>query len=137
MDEGHGILAKVDENFIAYRNNANDYLIDREGQKHSSYTGVKGLAEQDAMIQETQGLIVDRTRERLTAPDAAVVRFRRMVMEGAQALAETGEEPEAPWRHDSYHTRPGSWIAADGVPFDDVLLDRFGDPLGRVPVERN
>ena len=43
-----------------------------------------------------------------------------------------GEEPQAPWLHDSYHTRPGSWIAAEGVQFEDVLVERFGDPLGRV-----
>jgi hypothetical protein len=84
------------------------------------------------MIQESQGLIFDRTRETLTATDAAIVRFRRMVMGGAQALANNGEEPQAPWLHDSYHTRPGSWIASEGVPFEDVLVERFGDPLGRV-----
>lgn len=132
LDEGHGILAKVDENFIAYRNKSNDYLIDRDDQKHRSFTGVKGLAEQDAMIQETQGPIVDRTNEMLTATDAAVVRFRRLMIEGARNLREQGTEPIAPWLHDSYHARPGSWIAAEGMPFEDVLVERFGDPLGRI-----
>ncbi len=54
-------------------------------------------------------------------------------MEAAQALA-NGTEPEAPQLHDYYKTRPGSWFAAEGVPFEDVLQERFGDPLGRVPV---
>ena len=106
-------------------------MIDREDQKHRSYTGVKGLAEQDAMIQHSQGTIVDRTREHLTATDAAIVRFRRRLLSGARALA-NGEEPVAPWQHAQFRTRPGSWFARDGVSFDEVLVERFGDPLGRV-----
>ena len=108
-----------------------NFMIDRHEQKHRSFTGIKGLAEQDAMIQQSQGYIADRTRENLTATDAAVVRFRRTVMEGARKLAD-GEEPRAPWLHDLYTTRPGSWFAAEGVPFEDVMRERFGHPLGRV-----
>ena len=70
--------------------------------------------------------------ERRTATDAAVVRFRGTVMKGASALAD-GTEPEAPQLHEYYKTRPGSWFAPEGVPFEDVLQERFGDQLGRVP----
>ena len=129
---GFGIIAELGPDHKPLKNRSNDFMIDREAQKHRTFTGVAGLAQQDEMIQQSQGFIVDRTRENLTATDAAVVRFRRTVMEAAQALA-SGMEPEAPQRHDYYKTRPGSWFAADGVPFDDVLLERFGDPLGRVP----
>ena len=85
----------------------------------------------DAMIQQSQGYIFDRTQENLTATDAAIVRFRRVVMDGARSLA-AGEEPRAPWLHEHYQTRPGSWFADEGVPLSDVLTARFGDPLGRV-----
>ena len=92
---GHGIIAEVDENYMPVRNRSNDYMIDREVQKNVSYTGVQGLAEQDIMVQQSQGFIVDRTRETLTQTDGCVVKFRRMVMEDAKRLAD-GEEPEAP-----------------------------------------
>lgn len=131
---GHGIINELDEHYVPLRNRSNDFQIDRDEQKHRSFTGVKGLAEQDAMIQQSQGYIVDRTSENLCATDAAIVRFRRTVMQGAQALA-AGEEPRAPWLHEYYQTRPGSWFAAEGVPLDDVLLERFGEPLGRVNQE--
>ena len=131
LKQGHGIMAKLGADYRPLKNRSNDFMIDRDDQKHRSFTGVKGLAEQDAMIQQSQGFIADRTRENLTATDAAIVRFRRTVMQSAQALAD-GEEPNAPWCHDHYTTRPGSWFAAEGVPFEAVLQERFGDPLGRV-----
>ena len=129
--KGHGVIAEVGPDYVPVRNRGNDYLIDRQAQKHSTYTGVRGVAEQDAMVQESQGRIADRTAEHLTATDAGVVRFRRAVMRGAAALAE-GQEPEAPWHHRSYRRRSGSWIAPHDVPFDQVMQQRFGDPVGRV-----
>ncbi|SMP63757.1 Rieske 2Fe-2S domain-containing protein [Noviherbaspirillum suwonense] len=128
---GHGVIAEVDENYIPIRNRSNEYLIDRQMQKHINFTGVRGVAEQDAMIQDSQGRIVDRTVEHLCASDAAVVRFRRKVLDGAKALM-AGIEPEAPFRHDSYTLRSGSWIASEGVSFEQVMLERFGHPAGRV-----
>jgi hypothetical protein len=131
MKGGHGVIAEVDANYIPIRNRSNEYLIDRCNQKHVTFTGVRGVAEQDAMIQDSQGRIADRTREHLTAADAAIVRFRRTVLQGAKALA-AGQEPEAPFKHRSYKLRSGSWIAAEGVPFEQVMLERFGDSAGRV-----
>ncbi len=132
LQQGHGIIANTGADYVPLRNRGNDYLIDRENQRNVSYTGVKGLAEQDLMIQESQGRIVDRSNETLTATDAAVVRFRRTLLEGAKALATTGSEPAAPWQPDAYRVRPGSWIAGNDASFEEVMLQRFNDPLGRV-----
>ncbi|HUS98148.1 MAG TPA: Rieske 2Fe-2S domain-containing protein [Hyphomicrobiaceae bacterium] len=131
MKAGHGIMAEVDENYVPRRNPHNDFQIDREVQRNTTYSGVKGLAEQDSMIQHSQGAIVDRTREILTTTDAAVVRFRRTVLEGAAGLSK-GEEPRAPYLHTEFRTRPGSWIASEGTSFEDVMMQRFNDRLGRV-----
>ncbi len=128
---GHGVIAELGPDYMPLRNRSNDFMIDRDDQKHRSFTGVKGLAEQDAMIQQSQGYIVDRTRENLTATDAAVVRFRRTLLAAATSLA-AGAEPEAPYQHNLYTARPGSWFATEGVSFEDVMRDRFGHPLGRV-----
>ena len=131
LDKGHGIVAEVDENYDGIRNRDNEYMVDRKAQASESFTGIRGLAEQDAMIQESQGPIADRTREHLSPTDAAVVRFRRTVLAGAQQLVD-GDNPKAPTYHDHYNSRPGSWIAAEGLAFEDVLRERFGHPLGRM-----
>jgi phthalate 4,5-dioxygenase oxygenase subunit len=134
MRAGHGIVAEVGPDYRGVRNKANNYLIDRTLQREGTFTGIRGLAEQDAMIQESQGPIADRTQENLTATDAGVVRFRRTVLQGAKGLA-AGEEPAGPQLPQYFNTRPGSWIAAEGLPLEDVMVERFGDPLGRSPTD--
>jgi len=54
------------------------------------------------------------------------------VLDGANALAKSGIEPAAPWQHEAYRVRPGSWFAGNDVSFEEVMLQRFDDPLGRV-----
>ncbi|MFT7647027.1 MAG: phthalate 4,5-dioxygenase oxygenase subunit [Candidatus Poriferisodalaceae bacterium] len=128
---GHAVFAALGDDHRPIANRSNDFLIDRDEQKHRTYTGVKGLAEQDAMVTQSQGFIVDRTNENLTKTDAAIVRFRRCVLDGARSLAE-GVEPEAPQKAELFQTRPGSWFTGRDVGFDDVLVERFGDEHGRV-----
>jgi len=131
LELGHGIMAQVDQNFQGLRNRSNDYQIDRQAQSEQTFTGIRGLAEQDAMIQESQGRVADRTREHLTATDAGVVRFRRTVLDGAAQVA-AGQTLAAPRHHQLFHSRPGSWIANAGTAFEDVMRERFGDRLGRL-----
>jgi phthalate 4,5-dioxygenase oxygenase subunit len=128
---GYGQFAALGPGFVPLRNRKNDYLIDREEQKHRSFTGVRGIAEQDAMAQESQGLIVDRTREHLSPTDVGIVRFRRMMLEGAKALRE-GREPEAAQRHESYRLRSGGALMPAELSFDEVMRQRFGSATGRV-----
>lgn len=130
---GHAIFAALDDDYRPLANRSNDFLIDRDEQRHRTFTGIKGLAEQDAMVQQSQGYIVDRTQENLTKTDAAIVRFRRRLLEAAKAL-DAGIEPDAPKHHTKYRTRPGSWFSAPDLDFDGVLVERFGDPHGRVRV---
>jgi len=132
LEQGHGVVGEVGPDFRPIRNRANHYLLDRREQRHHSFTGVRGLAEQDAMVQDSQGLIADRTREHLTATDAAIVRFRRAVMGGARSLL-AGQAPAAADKPEAYRLRSGSWVAAEGVPFEAVMQERFGDPIGKAP----
>jgi hypothetical protein len=128
---GYGQFAALGEGFVPLANRANDFLIDRDAQKHASFTGVRGIAEQDALAQVSQGAIADRTREHLTPTDVAVVHFRRMMLQGAKALA-AGKEPEAPRRAAAYALRAGGCVAEAGMLFDEVMKQRFGDAVGRV-----
>ena len=76
-------------------NKDNDYLMDRAAQKEKrAYSGVHGISEQDASLQESMGPIQDRTRERLLPTDKGIVMARRMLEEAALGLAQ-GIEPPA------------------------------------------
>jgi len=129
---GYGQMAELGPGFVPLRNRANDFLIDREEQKHRSFTGVRGIAEQDALAQASQGVIADRAREHLTPTDIAIARFRRAMLEGAKALRD-GKEPEAAQRHESYRLRSGGTIAPSDLPFEEVMRQRFGSTSGTVP----
>ena len=129
---GHGVIAEVDAQFMPIRNRHNDYLIDRRAQRESTFTGVRGVAEQDALVHDSQGLIADRSRDHLSPTDAAIVRFRRLLLSQARALADHGQEPEAPMLADAYRLRSGSWFATPEVSFEQVMIERFGDRAGRV-----
>ena len=131
LDKGHAIIAERGPDYVPVRNRSNDFQINRVVQKNQTFTGVQGLAEQDLMIQQSQGFIADRTAECLTATDAAVVKFRRTLVDAARVLCE-GHEPEAPRLAEAYHRRPGSHYAADGIPLEEVLFERFGHPRGQM-----
>lgn len=129
---GHTVHAEVDENYIPLRTKGNDYLLDRLAQKTVSYTGIEGVSEQDAAIQDSQGPIADRTRENLFATDAGVVRFRRAILKAARDLHEHGIEPDAARRPHAYRMRSGGWVAHRDKPLPEVMVERFGDVHGIV-----
>ena len=126
---GYGQFAELGPGYVALRNRSNDYLIDRNEQKLRSFTGVRGIAEQDAMAQDSQGLIVDRTREHLSPTDVGVVRFRRVMLDGVKAL-QAGQEPAAARAAASYRVRAGGAMASADVPFEKVMEQRFGNTFG-------
>ncbi len=128
---GFGQMAELGPGYVPLRNRANDYLIDRDDQKHRSFTGVRGIAEQDQMAWESQGYIVDRTRERLSPTDAGIVQFRRVMLDGVQALRE-GRAPAAAGCHDAYRMRSGGAVASSKLSFEAMMRERFGSTTGRV-----
>jgi len=100
MDAGHGIhvLYETGAQAVAWRpqrNRDNDYLIDRQAQRdRRAYSGVFGISEQDASLQESMGPIQDRTKELLLPTDKGIVMARAMLAESARALR-LGVEPPA------------------------------------------
>jgi len=128
---GQSVHAEVDERWVPIRNRDNDYLIDRVDQKLRTFTGIRGISEQDACIQDSQGVIADRTREHLGPTDAAIVKFRRVMLQGARDLR-GGVEPAAARRAEAYAVRAGSAVADRSLPFEAVMMARFGDPVARV-----
>jgi hypothetical protein len=128
---GLSLHAETDEHYVPRRNIRNDYLIDRDLQKTLSFTGISGVSDQDAAIQDSQGAIQDRTREHLGPTDIGIVEFRKLVMAAARALQQ-GTEPRAAAASKRYAVRAGGWIAAPDKDLATVMAERFSHPHGYV-----
>jgi hypothetical protein len=75
-------------------NKDNDYLIDRAAQKAGlTFSGVAGIAMQDASLQESMGPIVDRTRENLVSTDNGIIMARYRMLKAIKAMMEQGITP--------------------------------------------
>jgi phthalate 4,5-dioxygenase len=72
----------------------NDYQIDREVQRTSTFSGVADFVSQDLMVTESMGPVYDRTQEHLGSTDKAISRMRHILITAARRLAD-GEEPPA------------------------------------------
>jgi phthalate 4,5-dioxygenase len=94
MQGGKGIHTRtIPGTHIPVANRDNDYLMDRAAQKAgSTYSGVSGIAMQDASLQESMGPIMDRSREHLVSTDNGIIMARMRLMRAARAL-EKGEPP--------------------------------------------
>ncbi|SIT49304.1 Ring-hydroxylating dioxygenase, large terminal subunit [Paraburkholderia piptadeniae] len=93
MESGRGVHCElIPGTFRPVANRDNDYLMDRAGQKSGRYySGIKGLAIQDASLQESMGPIADRTRENLVSTDNAILMARQRLLKAARGL--TGDKP--------------------------------------------
>jgi phthalate 4,5-dioxygenase len=102
---------------------ANDYLIDREAQRHGGvFSGIFGLSVQDAAIAGTMGPIMDRTFENLAPSDVMIARMRHRLLRLIDALANDKatklpgvDDPGAYRGH-----RAGNFIAPAGKPFREA-----------------
>jgi phthalate 4,5-dioxygenase oxygenase subunit len=70
-----------------------DWGIDRELQRRSSFTGITGIHLQDQAVTESMGPIVDRSWEHLTISDLMITRTRRRLLRAARDLADAGVTP--------------------------------------------
>lgn len=109
---GGGIHSEVDKetarwdlgisnSYLPTSNKSNNYLISREDQRSLSFTGIKGVSEQDMSIQESMGAVVPRDKEHLGTTDRAIIEFRRALLSLAKDLQE-GREPEIVSKPDVY-----------------------------------
>jgi phthalate 4,5-dioxygenase len=129
MREGHGFHCKCEpDTYRPLRNKDNDYMMDRAAQRSGeTYSGVWGVAEQDASIQESMGPIVDRTKENLVSTDNGIIMARQRLKKAAEALRDQGISPPGV---DPAHQRVRS--AAVVLPKDDAFIDKCRDALTAV-----
>jgi phthalate 4,5-dioxygenase len=128
---GGAVYPALGPGYVPLRNRSNEYLMDRKLQKDENFTGIVGVSEQDAAIQDSQGRVADRTRELLGPTDVGVVHFRRLLLQSAASVAK-GESPPGRDEPDAYLVRGGGIVAPAGEDFEAVMRRRFGDGLGRV-----
>ena len=119
---GLGIHAEVDQTYRPIRNQSNDYLIDREEQRTRTFTGIRGIGEQDMAVQESSGTILDRSQEHLGSSDAAVIAMRRRLTSAAIALREGAEPPEV-HNPDAYKVRSASIVLDQRQDFAEGASD--------------
>jgi phenylpropionate dioxygenase-like ring-hydroxylating dioxygenase large terminal subunit len=118
MEGGSGIHSvNIPGTYRPRANKSNDYLIDRAAQKaRKTFSGVLGIAAQDAACQESMGPIQDRTRERLGTSDAGIIAARRRLLDAAIALRDRGVAPPALDPEDQ-KIRSASLLLPKEVPF--------------------
>jgi len=120
MRAGKGIHCElIPGTFRPRANRDNDYLMDRGAQKEGrSYSGIEGISLQDASIQESVGVIQDRTRENLVSTDNGIIMARRRLIKAAQALAAKGVLPPAR-EPAQQRVRSASLVLPDNVAFKE------------------
>ena len=124
MADGQGIHVRyVPGSYRPFANKDNDYLMDRAAQRAGiTYSGVEGIAMQDASLQESMGPIVDRTKENLVSTDNGIIMARHRLLKAARALREKGTVP--PGVDPAHHrVRSAAVILAAEQTFKDAAKD--------------
>ncbi len=118
MRGGGGIHTEVTAGtFRPVINKDNDYMIDRAAQKAGrTYSGVSGIAMQDASVQESMGPIQDRGKENLVSTDNAIVMARHRLRKAALGLQKGAAPPGL--TPESHRVRSAAFVLPVGVPFD-------------------
>jgi hypothetical protein len=126
MRDGKGIYVKFEPGtYRPLANKDNDYLMDRAAQKAGrTFSGVAGIAMQDASLQESMGPIVDRTKENLVSTDNGIIMARHRALKAIKAMMEEGITPPGV---DPAHQRVRS--AAVVLPSDQPFTDGAREAL--------
>ena len=92
---GHGFQSMLEYDGATFHENArisNRWSQERERMDAGHLTGFRNVLYEDLAIIESMGPVADRTREYLGSADAAITRFRRILLEALRADAQ-GETP--------------------------------------------
>jgi phthalate 4,5-dioxygenase len=126
MEEGQGVHCEyVPGTYRPLQNKDNDYMMDREAQRRGEmFSGIKGIAMQDASLQESMGPIVDRTKENMVSTDNGIIMARQKLRKAVIALRDKGVTPPGV---DPAHQRVRS--ASVVLPKDEAFIDKTRDAL--------
>ena len=125
-DGGVTVPELIPGTFETVENAANDYRIDRELQRTTTYTGIKSIVAQDLAVAQDQGggTRLDRSREYLVSSDRAIIALRKRLLTAVKALQNGVEPPEARNAR-AYGVRPGDFM----LPRDIAVAEGAKDIL--------
>jgi hypothetical protein len=134
MKDGKGIHVKyVPGTFIPLANKTNEYLMDRSTQKSGvNYSGIEGIAMQDASLQESMGAIQDRTKENLCSTDNGIIMMRRMLLKAGKDNRDG--KPLPGLKPETQGVRSCAIELPRDVKFKDGARDGLFRPLNTDPV---
>ena len=120
MKAGKGIhVPYVPGTFRPLQNKDNDYLMDRAAQKRGdTYSGIEGIAMQDASLQESMGPIVNRTKENLVSTDNGIIMARHRILRSLKAMEKGEQPPGVALEHQ--RVRSASFVLPPDQPFKDA-----------------
>lgn len=124
MEDGFGVHNQYTPGtFRPLQNKDNDYLMDREAQKRGeTYSGIWGIALQDASLQESMGPIVDRTKENLVSTDNGIIMARHRLRKAAVGLRDKGIQP--PGRLPEHQkVRSAARVLPPDQPFNEAMKE--------------
>ncbi len=123
IKDGNGVHAElIPGTFRPVANRGNDYLIDRAKQKSGRhYNGVRGLAMQDASVQESMGPIADRTKEHLRSTDRAIILARQRLVKAGNEVQKGGKAPGL--SPEAQLVRSASFVIPVEADFEERALD--------------
>ena len=105
----------------------NDFLIDRDlqrqGEGQTGYSGIEGIAMQDAAMTASMGGIYDRSREHLASSDAMVIRVRRRLIAAVQAHMRSGTVPPGVDDPEAYRVRSGGLFLPTGADWVEATRE--------------
>jgi nitrite reductase/ring-hydroxylating ferredoxin subunit len=115
---------EVGPDFRKLKNRANEYMIDREKQRGTVYSGIDGSTHiQDACVTESMGPITDRTQEHLGECDAQILAMREFLLRSVRAV-QRGEDPAGLAWDAAHNTFGDIFIVNALLPLDAKWNDR-------------
>jgi hypothetical protein len=122
---GNNLYTDVDvaNGFRSVRNRDNNYQIDREVQKHETFTGIRGIDTQDRAIQESMGRVVDRTKEFLGPADMAIVTTRKLLLAAINTVSDGGDPPGVAPTY--YNLRAAESVIPYDLDWREALMDQL------------
>ena len=133
MKEGKVVhVAHIPGTYRPLANKNNDYIVDRDAQRrNATYSGIEGIAMQDASLQESMGPIVDRTKENLVSTDNGIIMARHRLLKAAKLLDRGVQPPGVDPEHQK--VRSASVILSQDQPFKDAARDALIARKGIAP----
>jgi len=105
--------------------------MSRHDQEINTNTGIQGVSEQDAAIQNSQGKIVDRSLEHLGPTDLGTIEFRKLMLKLSKEL-KNGQIPISSKSPEKYAMQCGRMVAHRDISRENAILTRFGHTIGYI-----